>query len=176
MWDKLRSLLHRVEFILHEQARLMQRGPHLNVFLRIPANGKYHRHAEGEPWAIVMVFRGKEECLPLADSLLYFLNYLCHTRHIPQTANQIAIGMRKTRTSRQLMTDTRGAVRKFGRGSVKIYVARTRDAIDVGLKKLAVPLSSTKILVSEKSASNQTLYRLRVTVEWIICEPSTTIL
>lgn len=161
----LRPVMTRIELLFAERRALNEQGPHLKLFYR-PGDDRSSYTGE-EIWAIAVVFRGKEVCLPLGDSMRHFMEYLCRTRHFPQSARQIATGVagKASGTGNDRTARKRVIGRKVRYKAVKTYIARARIALDYGFSELSIPLRSDQVLVSQCSVSNQVLYQIRVNVE-----------
>jgi hypothetical protein len=165
------AVLTRIELLFAERRALRQQGPRLKLFYRCGDNA--FGSCGSVLLAVAVVFRGREVCLPLGDSIREFLEYLCRTRQFPQSAGQIVSGIAgiKLATSEAKTPGKRIAGRKIRRDAVKTYIARARMALDYGFEKLSIPLRSAQVLVSEQSVSNQVLYQLRASVEVVsICQ------
>src|SRR5690348_6974651 len=95
MSDDLRIVACNAESVLSGLADQLQNGPTLRIVHRFWHPGTQCLAGE-EVWSIALLHRGKELCLPLSLALRLVLNHLAETRHVPQSATQIAAGMRRS--------------------------------------------------------------------------------
>src|SRR5262249_6838220 len=102
----------------------------------------------------------------LAVSIL--IDYLGRTRHTPQTATQIAAGVRASLFyQRHGMNSGVVSRRKFSRSGIKEYVKRKRQAIGCAFREAGLHMDPKRVLISVSTVWNQTLYQLRARVEWV---------
>jgi hypothetical protein len=166
MSSDLRSIAERAEVLLSELARLSQTGPELRIVHRFQRPGADCQAGE-EIWAISVVHRGREIILPLSLALRQIVNYLAETRHIPQSATQIAAGMRRSAFyAKHGMNSGVLSRRKISRSAIKEYIRRIRKAIDLAFREAALDLDSRRVLVSRTTMGNEIHYQLRATIEW----------
>ena len=162
-----RPVAERVEVLLAEITWLSQTGPQLRIVHRFQVSGT-DCHAGEEIWAISVIHRGRETILPLSLALRLIVNYLAETRHTPQSATQIAAGMR--RSAFCLKHGTNSGIpsrRKISRSAVKEYVKRIRKAFDSCFREIGLELNSKRVLISKTTMGNEILYQLRARVEWV---------
>jgi len=167
MFPDVRPIAEGVDLLLTELASLSQEGPHLRIVHRFQTPGTLCLPGE-EIWMISVVHRGREAYLPLSLALRQIVNYLAKTKHTPQSATQIAAGMRRSAFYAQHgMNSGVTSKRKISRSAVKEYVQRIRKAFDLAFREIALDLDPKRVLVSKATMGNEINYQLRVKVEWI---------
>jgi hypothetical protein len=163
----LLSIAERAEVLLAELVGLSQRGPLLRIAHRFQRLGTECQAGE-EIWAISVVNRGREALLPLGLALRLVVNYLAETRHIPQSATQIAAGMRRSAFYvKHGMNSGILSKRKISRSAVKEYVKRIRKAFGISFREVALALDPKRVLVSKTTVGNEIHYQLRARIEWV---------
>jgi len=167
MSEDLRSVARASETLLLELRDVRQNGPLIRIVHRFHKPGTGCMAGE-EIWAVLLVFRKRESPLNLSLALRLLLDYLGRTRHIPQSATQIAAGLSRTEFYRKhgLNAGT-VASRKFSRSVIKEYIKRIRQALSLALRETTVGLDSERVLVSRPTVGNEALYQLRARVEWV---------
>lgn len=167
MYSDLRPILDKTELLLSELAQFTHAGPTLKIVHRFHIPETNCLSGE-EVWAIFVVHRGRETHLPLSLALRLLLNYLAEAKHIPQSATQIAAGMRRSafyvRHGKNSGTISR---RKINRSAVKEYVKRLRIALSAAFREAAIHIEGRDVLTSQETTGNEVHYRLRANVQWV---------
>jgi hypothetical protein len=165
--DDFRPVAEKADVILLERSDLMRIGPRFLIIHRFRAPGTDCAPGE-EIAAVSLIFRGRETPVRLPLALRLLFDYLARYRHMPQSATQIAAGMRAA-----VFFQEHGAnsgvlsLRKIARSSVKEYVKQIRNfALPRAFRKVHPVWDPKRVLVSEETAGNEILYRLQAMVEW----------
>jgi hypothetical protein len=167
MCGDFRPIAERAEVLLAELAFLSQIGPELRIVHRFQVPGTICLAGE-EIWAISAVHRGLQIILPLSLALRQVVNYLAETRHVPQSATQIAAGMRRSAFYvRHGMNSGISSKRRISRSAVKEYIKRIRKALDISFRDIGLNLDSKRVLVSRATMGNEVSYQLRARIEWV---------
>jgi len=167
MCGDFRPIAERAELLLAELAWFSQTGPELRIVHRFQIPGTNCQAGE-EIWAISISHRGQEKVLPLSLALRQVVNYLAETRHIPQSATQIAAGMRRSAFYvKHGMNSGIPSKRRISRSAVKEYVKRIRKAFGLSFCEIGLDLDPKRVLVSKTTMGNEIHYQLRARIEWI---------
>jgi hypothetical protein len=169
MSPDFQHVLRTAELLLLELDRLDHRGPEFTIIhsFRIACDGAKCQAGE-EVSRIVLGSRGKQTIVPLALATRLVFDYLARTRHLRQTATQIAAGMRLKDFYRDhALNSGEPLVRKICRTAVKEYVKRIREALAVTFQKVTLPLDPMRVLVSEATDGNEVHYHLQASIEWL---------
>jgi hypothetical protein len=167
MYADLRCVAEQVEVLLADLVELAQNGPRLRITHRFHVAGTLCRSGE-EIWAISLICRGRETAVPLTLALRQVMNYLAGTRHIPQSASQIAAGMRRSEFyARHGMNSGVPSRRKISRSAIKEYAKRIRRALALAFSEAALHLDPSRVLLSKATMGNEIHYQLRATIEWV---------
>jgi hypothetical protein len=167
MYADLGPIVERAQLMLSELAELSQTGPLLRIVHRFQAPGTICLPGE-EVWSISLINRGEEFRLPLSLALRLLLNHLAETRHIPQSAVQIAAGMRRSAFYVRHGANS-GIIspRRVGRSSVKEYVKRLRLAFGIAVREARISVDPIRILLSQETMGNEVQYRLHARIQWV---------
>jgi hypothetical protein len=155
--------------MLLELDRLDHRGPEFTIIhsYRIACDGAECQAGE-EVSRVLLGSRGKQTIVPLALATRLVFDYLARTKHLPQTATQIAAGMRLKDFYRDHgLNSGEPSMRKICRTAVKEYVKRIREALAVAFRKVVFPLDPMRVLVSEATDGNKVQYHLQASIEWL---------
>jgi|SRR5580700_1443805 hypothetical protein len=167
MCGDFRQIVERAEVLLAELAWFSQAGPELRIVHRFQIPGTNCQAGE-EIWLISIVHRGREIILPLTLALRQVVNYLAETKHIPQSATQIAAGMRRSAFYvKHGMNSGIPSRRKISRSTVKEYIKRIRKAFDFSFREMGLDLDPKRVLVSKTTMGNEIHYQLRARIEWV---------
>src|ERR1035441_9704188 len=93
-------LLHYIDLLFAEMAELRSSGPHFRIYHRFRKPGTDCAPGE-EILAVCLVHRGREYHLRLSLALRILFDYLARHSRFPQSASQIAAGVRADRFSAQ---------------------------------------------------------------------------
>jgi hypothetical protein len=140
---------------------------HLRILHRFAEEGTLFCSAGEEIWAVVLVSQETEIPLRIGLALRLLVDYLARTRHIPQSATQIAAGIRYS--TFHLKHGHRGGIaqrRKISRSFVREYVKRLRQALEIASLEAGVAMDPNRVLVSCPTVGAEILYQLKATVEW----------
>jgi len=167
MSDELRTIAYHAETILLELRELLQTGPILRIVHRFRSPGTDCLAGE-EIWAVLLICRGNEIPLPLSLALRMVMNYLAETRHVPQSAAQIAAGVHRSAFYvKHSMNSGSVSRRRISRSAVKEYVKRLRRALTVAFQEAGISLDPRRVVASQKTVTNEVHYQLRATVQWV---------
>jgi hypothetical protein len=167
MYADLRSVAERAEVLLAELTQLAQNGPRLRITHRFQLEGTLCRPGE-EIWTISLICRELEIPLALSLALRQVVNYLAETRHVPQSASQIAAGMRRSAFyTRHGMNSGVHSRRKISRSAIKEYVKRIRQALALAFDEAGLQMNPNRVLVSKATMGNEIHYQLRARIEWV---------
>jgi hypothetical protein len=167
MSDDLRRIARNAEVVLLELRELAQGGPVIRIAHRFHRLGTDCQAGE-EVWAVYLVFRVRELPLRMTLAIRLLIDYLARTRHVPQSATQIAAGMRESIFYR-CHGGNGGTVsqRSFSRSAIKEYVKRARKSLDITFREAKIQLDSRRVLVSRNTVGKEKLYQLRARIEWL---------
>jgi hypothetical protein len=144
---------------------------HLRILHRFSEEGTLFCSPGEEIWAVVLVTQDKEIPLKLGLALRLVADYLARTRHIPQSATQIAAGLRYS--AFHLKHGHRGGIsqrRKISRSFVREYVKRLRQALEIAFLEAGVAIDARRILLSHATTGTEILYQLKAVIEWVHIE------
>lgn len=169
------SIADTIEVLLLEQQRIMQAGPHFRIDHRYRRVGINWLCAPGEEIAAIQLLsRGQAILLALPLSLRLLFEYLAKSRHLPQSATQIAAGIRASSFYRKHgMNSGIVSTRKISRSAIKVYIQRLRKSLVVSFKEAGLPLRPDRVLVSHRTVGNEIVYQLRATISWSHTRDST---
>ena len=139
----------------------------LRILHRFGKTGTLFCSPGEEIWTVLLVLPGRNINLRLSLALRILVDYLARTRHIPQSATQIAAGLRKSPF--HLNHGSRGGVpqrRRMSRSHIRVYIKRLRQALEIAFQEAGLPLDAHRFLVSLTTTGNEVLYQLKATVEW----------
>jgi hypothetical protein len=164
---ELRSIIEKAKLLLLELNHVTQKGPHFRIVHRFGRTGM-GCYAGEEVVAVYLIDGSNEIMLPLSLALRLLLDYLAHHRHIPQSATQIAAGMRVDLFYRKHGLNSGNSLRRnISRTAVKEYIKRIRAALNIALRKTALAIDPHRVLASCETMSNEVHYHLRASVEWV---------
>jgi hypothetical protein len=162
----LRPIADRVDVVALDLSELLQEGPHVLIDHSYWRSGTVCQTGE-EVSNVHLVIRGRTVRLPLALATRLMFDYLAQHRHRPQSAYQIASGMRHSEFyQRHAMNSGRILKRKFAPSCIKEYVQRIRKALKDSFEVANLKIHPSRVLVSETTVGNEVQYRLRARVEW----------
>jgi hypothetical protein len=163
----LRPVVYKAETMLAERALLRQVGPQLEVVHRFRKGPCGCQNGE-EVFAVFLLSRGDRILIRLPLALRLIFDYLARHRRVPQSATEIASGMRATAFYRDHGANSGvPSRRKISRTAVKEYVKRIRVALADALDAARLPLNANTVLESVATPGNEVLYALRATVAWL---------
>lgn len=141
---------------------------HLRILHRFKKEGTLFCSPGEEIWALILLTsQGREIHLRLSLALRILADYLARTRHIPQSATQIAAGLRQSPF--HLKHGRRGGVsqrRKISRSHIRVYIRRLRQALEIAFQEAGLPLDPNRVLVSLPTTGTEVLYQLKAAIEW----------
>ena len=166
---KFVRLTEEVEFLAAERRHLAAVGPHFRIVHRFSDPGTDCAPGEEVAWAL-LTQRFQDYQVRLSLSVLLLFDYLARNSRLPQSATQIVAGMKAdtfyVRHGANVKTGAKQS-RRFNRSAVKEYIKRIRRALQTTFLESGLNVDPFEVLVSEPTDSNQTLYRLKATVEWV---------
>lgn len=169
MVDEFAAILQEIDFALEEQSALRTSGPNFTIVHRFRAPGT-HCAAGEEVTLISLVHRSRNIPLPLSLALRILFDHFARHRHLGQSAAQIEASVRNDpfyiyhgANAKTHRVRSRGV----SRSSVKTYVARLRDALGRAFREAGIAVDPCTVLVSEETASNSVMYRLRGNFRWV---------
>lgn len=161
-------ILRTLELMKAERSKLSSRGPRFLIL-----------HRFWQPWTTCMpgeviadvqlIYHGKRFSVPLSTRLLLVFDYLARHQRMPQSASQIAAGMRldpfclKHGTN---ATASRSLSKRVSRTAVKQQIVRLRAALASAFAEAGLSLDPERVLVSEETSVNEVRYFLKAAVEW----------
>ena len=150
-----------IELLLVERAEVASSGPTLRILHRFRRPGTICLPGE-EVAAASLVRRARRYAFRLSTAPLIFLDYLARHKDSPQTASQIEAGMRLDQFCQRHASNSQPKkARAFSKSSVKEYVKRLRMEFRRVFREAGLNLDPKKVLISEKTTSNQVRYKLR---------------
>jgi hypothetical protein len=164
---ELRRVIEKAQFLLLELNHVAQKGPYFQIVHRFGRTGM-GCYAGEEVVAVYLIDGSNEIMLPLSLALRLLFDYLGRQRHIPQSASQIAAGIRVDLFyCKHGLNSGRLLRRNISRTAVKEYIKRIRTALNIALRKTALAIDPDRVLASCETMSNEVHYHLRASVEWV---------
>lgn len=121
--------------------------------------------------AVYVINRNHEGLVPLPLALRFLFDYLACHRHMPQSATQIAAGIRTSAFYRKHgMNAGLPSRRKVSRSAIKEYIKRIRRALDLIFCEKSSGQDASQLIASVKTVGNEVQYRLCASVEWVHIE------
>lgn len=165
--DNIGIVMAQAELALLEVRELANNGPQFRIVHRFHKPGTDCQAGE-EIWTISLIHRRFETRLPLSLALRQIVNYLAETRHVPQSATQIAAGVHRSAFyTRHGMNSGVRSKRKVSRSAIKEYVKRIRRALGSAFREAGLHLDPKRVLVSKATVGNEIHYQLRATIQWV---------
>jgi hypothetical protein len=169
MNNRFTPVIQEIDVLVAERRGLAAAGPHFRVL---------HKFREFEPYCcageevggVLLVYRSREYMLPLSLALLLLFDYLARNRRLPQSAAQVVAGLRNHPFYARHGMNAKSGVkltRRFSHSSIKVYIERTRQALQAAFDEAGANLNPFAVLISEETEGNMVRYRLKATVEWI---------
>jgi hypothetical protein len=166
MYSDLWAVGTRVDLALAELREIEATGPRFRIVHRFRRAG-VHCQAGEEVTAIYLLHKESEILLRLPLALRLIVEYLARWRHLPQSASQIAAGMRSWEFGRKHgMNVGIPSRRKISRSGVKEYVKRIRRALSFALEDASLGISAVRVLQSVTTVGNEIQYKLCAQIEW----------
>lgn len=161
-------LLRAVALMAAERAELSAHGPYFCI---------QHRFWQPEtictPGEMIaeirLVHRTKQVSLPLSSRLMLLFDYLARHRHCAQCATKIAAGLNADPFSRKqgAYAKANASLRKgVSRSAVKQQIMRLRAGFLAAFREAGLRLDPDRVLLAEKTTTNEVRYRLRASVDW----------
>lgn len=119
---------------------------------------------------VSLAIHGHEFHIPLSLSLRLFFDFLARHPRLPQSASQIEACFRTDPFYREHAANatSQGTLRRrVSQSSVRVYVERLREALDISFRKANLRIESRSVLVSEETVTNEIGYRLLGTFQWL---------
>jgi hypothetical protein len=168
MENEMEVILRAVDLMAAERAALTTHGPRFCI---------HHRFWQpetictpGEMIAeICLLHRTREISLPLPSRLMLLFDYLARHRHVGQCAAQIAAGLSVDPFSRRHGAYAKAGanlIRGVSRTAVKQQVMRLRSGLGRAFRKAGISLDPRRVVLSERTATNEIRYRLKANVSW----------
>ena len=167
--DETSSVLDNVDLLLAEQREISAARLHFRVVHRFRKQGCDCMPGE-ETVAVFLLHRSREILVPLSLTLRLVFDFMARNCRLPQSAVQIAAAMNVDPFCRQHgwnAVRSGELTRKMSRAAIKVSVMRIRDGLAQALHQAGLAVSPGSILVSESTATNQVLYRLKAAFQWI---------
>lgn len=161
-------MLDTVDLMLGEVRRLRAAGPHFRIVHRFRKPGSDCLPGE-EIFAAFLIWRGHEYQLRLSAALLVFVDFLAHHTRIAQSAKQIELGIRADDFYRKHARNANGRfaiAKRIPRSAVREYVKRLHRALTGVFQEAGLLIDPDKVLVVERTVSNEVGYRFRATFLW----------
>jgi len=136
---------------------------HIRILHRFGQEGTLFCSPGEEIWTVMIVFQGRDIHLRLSLATRILADYLARTRHIPQSATQIAAGLRQSPF--HLKHGHRGGLsqrRKISRSHIRVYIKRLRQALAIAFQEAGLPLDPIRVLVSLPTTGTDLALRMRI--------------
>ncbi len=163
------SVVEKVNVLLAELREIRASGPQFRILHRFREPGCDCAPGE-EIAAVYLIHQGREFLVPLSLTLRILFDFLARHPHLPQSATQIAAAMyAEPFYRRHGFHASRHAklTRKISRSSVKEFVKRIRQALDCASREAGLCIDPQQVLLSQGTVTNEVVYRLKATTEWI---------
>lgn len=158
--DRFAPILEEIEFLTSERRQVASSGPHLIIQLRLNGRGRK------EILSVCLIRHAHSFPMKLSPRGRIFVDFMARHRHLSLTAVEIEDGVEEFYSSHRMPGYSSNQNPTLSRRNVKIYVQRTRKALGRVFREAGLKIDTSRVLTSERSEVNQTLYRLRCTVEW----------
>ena len=161
-------IIEKVDLLIAELAELRVNGPHFRIVHRFCSQAAICAPGE-EIFAIYFMHRGREYLLRFPLALRIFFDYLARHSRLPQSAAQIEAGIRADPFYTYHAANVpghEGFTRRIPRSFVRVYVERSRSALENAFILGGLLMSPHNVLVSEATVMNEKGYRLKASVEW----------
>ncbi len=167
--DRFAPVIEEVEFLIAETKEYESAGPHFKVLHRFQREGT--DCLPGEEVALVsLVHRSREFPIRLSLALRVLFDYLARHRHLPQSSAQIQAGTRNDAFCVRHGANAEACAKqapRISRRGVKEYIKRLRFALRAVFLEAGLKLNPYRVLSSEATESNQVVYRLRASIDWV---------
>jgi hypothetical protein len=161
-------ILRALELMKAERSKLSSRGPRFLILHRF-----WQRETNCMPGEVIaevlLIHHGKKFSVPLSTRLLLVFDYLARHQRLPQSASQIAAGMRLDPFCLRHganATASRTLSKRVSRTAVKQQIVRLRAALTSAFREAGMSLDPERVVVSEETAANEVRYFLKAVVEW----------
>ncbi len=169
MNNKSTAIMDRVNLILLEYRQLKAAGPHFTILHEFRSPGSICAAGE-KVSAVYLVHRGREVYIPLSLTLRLFFDFLARHARLPQNASEIESCFQADKFYKQHGSNVASdgkLRRRIVRSAVRVYVERTRYALELSFREANLRLDPRNVLVSEETVMNEVGYRLRGSVDWL---------
>jgi hypothetical protein len=161
-------ILRTLELMKAERSKLSSRGPRFVILHRFwqPETNCVAGEVIAE---VLLIQHGKRVSVPLSTRLLLVFDYLARHQRLPQSASQIAAGMRLDPFCLKHGTNAaanRSLSKRVSRTAVKQQIVRLRAALTSAFAEAGLSLDPGRVVVSEETAVNEVRYFLKAAVEW----------
>lgn len=169
MHNRVARIADETELLLLELKHIAGQGPHFRIVHRFQIPGAGCMPGE-EVLAVQLLFRGRECWVPFSLTQRLLFDYLSRHMRFPQSAQQIELGVRSDQfhvDHASNPSDKTGYSRAIPRSSVRVHIARIREALRNAFRELGFAAAASDVLVSEQTTGNEVGYRLKAHVEWV---------
>lgn len=166
--DAAVRIIEELEFLEAERYQLQERGPHFRIVHRYCKEftpcGPHEEIA-----AVCLVHAGITWQIRLGTILSTMFDYMARHSRLAQTARQIERGTRSEycQGRRGIHTSLGDHTAGIPRRYIKVYIERIRIALAKAIEEAGLDIDVRAVLVSQRTAMNETEYRLHGTFEWL---------
>lgn len=152
-------ILEEIEFLIAERKQIASSGPHLRILYTVDRNERK------EISVIILSHRSRPFPMKLSRRGRIFVDFLAKHRHLSLTAAEIEAGIDEFYAKDGACTQRTRQKHILPRRMVKVYVQRARQALGRAFREAGLKADPYRVLVSELSETNHTLYRLKCMCE-----------
>lgn len=163
-------LIRELEVVQLELAELRMSGPQFLIIHRFREPGTIWCTNGEETIDVLFQHRHEPYSLKLSRIGMLVLEYLARNRSLPQSAQQIALGMERDGFIQEQGRNAREQLRlktTITRAAVKQHIMLMRKRLGKLFRRLGINLDPTRVLVSVETETNEVRYRLRAFVTWL---------
>jgi hypothetical protein len=157
--NRFAPILEEIEFFIAERNQIASSGPHLIIQYKSDGEGKR------EIVSVRLVHRFRPFQIKLSRLGRIFVDFLAQRRHMWQTASEIEAGIDELYANDATHPHSKRRMPLIARRIVKVYVQRLRNTLGRTFEEAGLKADPYHILRTERSESNQVLYKLLCTAE-----------
>jgi hypothetical protein len=152
-------VLEEIEFLTAERKQITSSGPHLSGLYTLTEKGRKRIVS------ICLVHRSRPFPIKLSRRGRIFVDFLAKHKHLLLTAAEIEAGIDEFYAENGNRSRRSGQKHILPRRMVKVYAQRAKGALGRAFHAAGLNANPYRVLLSEPSETNQTLYRLKCTFE-----------
>jgi hypothetical protein len=164
------DIFDATDLLLAEMKLLKSIGPHFRIGHRFHVADTLCTAGE-EIEAVYIVSRRRQYQLRIPLSLRLLVDFLGHHTHMAQSAAQIQAAMAVdpfyVRHGANATPRNAHLRRSLTRSSIRVYIARLRRALGQVFTTAGLSLNPCEVVLSQRTVSNETGYRIRGSFEWV---------